>query len=138
MDSEQKISKSESLLLFLNATCYNFGKDIPKLIEPLNDNYYNNAYCFILIIEFAIMNLLTKSFNLNLNIELVAIGLCFAFHIMISFFYSKKIAIIATSYYNYYSGYWYALFILLLIASFGYLFNYLIGVDTGPSRYHIF
>jgi len=136
MESEQRISKSESVLLFLNATCYTFGKDIPKLVEPASDDYYNYAYWFVAIIEFAIMKLLTQYFNLNLDIEIAVMAICIIFHTLISFIYSKKVAIIATNYYNYYSGYWYALFVLLDIVSFLYIFYTLIGVDTGPYHHY--
>ena len=132
---EQSISRVESVFLFLNATSYKLSKDMPKISEPATDYYYKTSYWFACIIEFGIADVITNYLKLNSTPLLVFILLCMVLHVVVAYVYNKKIEIIAENYYVYYNRYFYAAFILLLIAGFAYIFNSLIGTGYVDPRY---
>jgi len=109
---ETQISRFQAALLFLTATGYRFAKDVPKLIEPANDNYYKRGHIFVFIIEYALLDIVINHLlKWNLSILFVVLGMMVSFQLVMSFVYNKKLEIIMANYYTYYSGYLYAVFL---------------------------
>ena len=125
---DKPITRFERVLLFPCITSIRLAKDIPSMFGQQIESFYkNNSFVAPCIILFALLDITLRHFKLNISISLVALFVYIIFDMIIKFFYSDKIDIITNNYYSYYSGYLYAIFILLSIAGFAYIFNSLIG-----------
>jgi len=127
---DKPITRFEKVLLFPCVTSIRLAKDIPSMFGQQTESFYkNNSFVPPCIILFAVLDFTLRHFKLNISISAVAIFLYIFFDIIIKLFYTPQIDTITNNYYANYSGYVYALFIILTVIGFGYFFNSLIGVD---------
>ncbi len=125
---DKPITRFERVLLFPCTTSIRLAKDIPSMFGQQTEFFYkNNSFVPPCIILFALLDLISHHFNLNISISCVAVLVYIIFDIIIKLFYADKIDTITNNYSLYYSGYLYAIFILLAIGGFVYIFNSLIG-----------
>lgn len=128
-------TKFETVFLFLNVTSHKLTKDMPRLFGPEPDYYYRRGnFFFSILIIFSSSYALTDYLKWDKTVLLVIAGIGFAFLVVMSLVYEEKIRLLSDRYYDYYSGYLYVIYILLVVASFAYCFNSLIGIDPKTYR----